>query len=187
MEITHWGVKLLFTYTEMLYKGAGWGADFRARVPEVCEYVLIFLFISRAHVWAIDCWLFLTCFFVFTVLYSCLGFTNAFFVPFCYMMASRADKDGLVRWVSWNCKGLNNPVKHNKVLIHLRKLKANFVFLQETHLCSSDHFRLKKDWVGQVYHSHFQFKTRGCGILIHKSTPFVISQVIAVIRVDMSL
>ncbi len=121
-------------------------------------------------------------FFVFTVLYSCLGFTNAFlflFSLFCYMMGSRANKDGLVRWVSWNCKGLNNPVKRNKVLIHLRKLKANFVFLQETHLCSSDHFRLKKDWVGQVYHSHFQFKSRGCGILIHKSTPFVISQVIA--------
>ncbi len=33
--------------------------------------------------------------------------------------------------------------------------------------------------MGQVYHSHFQFKSRGCGILIHKSTPFVISQVIA--------
>lgn len=95
------------------------------------------------------------------------------------MNGGRANEDTLVRWVSWNCKGLNNPVKHSKVLIHLRKLKANFVFLQKTHLCSSDHVRLKKDWVGQVYHSHFQFKSRGCSILIHKSTPFVVSQVIA--------
>lgn len=95
------------------------------------------------------------------------------------MMGGRANEDGLVRWVSWNCKGLNNPVKRNKVLTHLRKLKASFVFLQETHLCSSDHFRLKKDWVGQVYHSHFQFKSRGCAILVHKSTPFAVSQVIA--------
>lgn len=83
-----------------------------------------------------------------------------------------------LRYVSWNCKAVNNPVKRNRVLNHLKSLKADFVFLQETHLRSVDHFRLKRDWVGQVFHSIFHSKSRGCAILVHKSVPFVASDTI---------
>ncbi len=48
-----------------------------------------------------------------------------------------------LRYVSWNCKAVNNPVKRSRVLNHLKSLRADFVFLQETHLRSVDHFRLK--------------------------------------------
>uniref|UniRef100_A0A8C9XUT6 Uncharacterized protein n=1 Tax=Sander lucioperca TaxID=283035 RepID=A0A8C9XUT6_SANLU len=36
---------------------------------------------------------------------------------------------------------------------------------------------LEKGWVGQVYHSTFQGKARGAGILINKSVPFVSSEI----------
>uniref|UniRef100_A0AAX7SM32 exodeoxyribonuclease III n=1 Tax=Astatotilapia calliptera TaxID=8154 RepID=A0AAX7SM32_ASTCA len=83
------------------------------------------------------------------------------------------------KFCSWNCKGLNQPIKRSKVLHHLQFLGAQVVFLQETHLKISDHFRLRKGWVGQLYHSTFNSKVRGVAILIHKSVPFVSSKVIA--------
>lgn len=36
--------------------------------------------------------------------------------------------------VTWNVKGLNNPVKRGKVLAHLKVLSSYVIFLQETHL-----------------------------------------------------
>lgn len=78
-----------------------------------------------------------------------------------------------LKFVSWNCKGVNEPVKRSKVLHHLHHLGAHIVYLQETHLKTKDHQLLKRRWVGQVYHSTFQSKARGTAILIHKSVPFV--------------
>lgn len=45
-------------------------------------------------------------------------------------------------------------------------------FLQETHLYKTDHFRLKCEWVGQLYHSNFNSKSRSTAILIEKNIPF---------------
>lgn len=83
-----------------------------------------------------------------------------------------------LRICSWNCKGLNHPIKRSKVLHHLRHLGAQIAFLQETHLKVSDHYRLRRGWVGQLYHSTFHSKARGAAILIHKSVPFVSSSII---------
>ena len=84
-----------------------------------------------------------------------------------------------MNFVSWNCRGLNAPVKRSKVLSHLRKLEAHIIYLQETHLKVVDHTRLRKNWIGQIYHSTFQAKARGTAILIHKSVPFICSNVLA--------
>lgn len=84
-----------------------------------------------------------------------------------------------LKFCSWNCKGLNQPIKRSRVLHHLQNLGAQIAFLQETHLKVTDHSRLRKGWVGQLYHSTFQCKARGTAILIHKSVPFVSSNVIA--------
>lgn len=43
----------------------------------------------------------------------------------------------------------------------------------------TDHTRLRKNWIGQIYHSTFQAKARGTAILIHKSVPFICSSVLA--------
>ena len=52
--------------------------------------------------------------------------------------------------ISWHVNCLNNPVKWKKVLQHLQYLEAGIAFLQETHLRTLDHFRIRKGWVGQL-------------------------------------
>ena len=59
------------------------------------------------------------------------------------------------------------------------QLKTGVAFLQETHLRQSDHSRVHKSWVGQLFHSPFPAKARGVAILIDKAVSFVPSQVIA--------
>lgn len=84
-----------------------------------------------------------------------------------------------IRFTSLNCKGLNNPIKRSKIFHHLKHLGAHIIFLQETHLKSSDHLKLKKGWIGQIYNSSFSGKSRGAAILFHKSIPFIHSNTIS--------
>ncbi len=69
-----------------------------------------------------------------------------------------------VRFVSWNVRGLNGPVKRTCIFTHIKRLKTEIAFLQETHLRIEDHNRLRKAWVGQVYHSSFNHRARGAAI-----------------------
>lgn len=73
---------------------------------------------------------------------------------------------------SWNVKGLNHPVKRRKVFSHLKQLKTEIAFLQETHIRSSDNSRLLSGWLGQGFHSSFQAKARGVSILIRQDVSF---------------
>lgn len=75
---------------------------------------------------------------------------------------------------SWNVDGLDSLVKRSRILSHLAKLKSQIAFLQETHLIQSEAFKLKQKWVGQVFHSGYNSKSRGVTILVHKKTPFVL-------------
>ena len=75
---------------------------------------------------------------------------------------------GSVRFTSWNVRGLGGPIKRSRVFSHLKSLNTDIAFLQETHLCVNDHARLRKPWVGQVFHSNFNSKARGTAIIIHK-------------------
>uniref|UniRef100_A0A8C9YKI4 Endonuclease/exonuclease/phosphatase domain-containing protein n=1 Tax=Sander lucioperca TaxID=283035 RepID=A0A8C9YKI4_SANLU len=84
-----------------------------------------------------------------------------------------------LRFLSWNVKGLNHPVKRNRVLAHLRQLKAGVAFLQETHLCIADHNHLNRGWKGQIFHSSFQARARGVAILIYNTKPFVPKDIIS--------
>lgn len=78
-----------------------------------------------------------------------------------------------ITFISWNVRGVNNPVKRGKVLSHLKKLTPDIIFLQETHLKDKFHIRLKCRWIESVYHSSFPAKARGTAIMIKKSIPFV--------------
>ena len=62
---------------------------------------------------------------------------------------------GSIRFTSWNVRGLGGPVKRARVLSHLKDMKTDVAFLQETHLRVCDHARLRKPWVGQVLHSGY--------------------------------
>lgn len=76
-----------------------------------------------------------------------------------------------VKFVSFNVNGLNGPVKRKRVLTHLKKLKIDIAFLQETHLTAQEHNKLRRDWVGHVVSSFFNTKARGVAILINKNIP----------------
>ena len=80
-----------------------------------------------------------------------------------------------LKFTSWNVKGLNQPVKRSKVLHHLQSLGTHIAFLQETHLKTDNHSLLPKQWVGQMYPSHYSCKARGTAILIHIYMPFTLS------------
>ena len=41
------------------------------------------------------------------------------------------------------------------------KERVSIAVLQETHLSSTEHAKLKSDWVGQVYFSYFSSNKRG--------------------------
>ncbi len=95
---------------------------------------------------------------------------------------SSLSRAGSLSFVSWNVKGLNSSIKVNKVLNHLQSLNTmvfNDVFLQETHLRPSEHNKLRRSWVGQLYHSTLTCKSRGTAIIILKAIPFNISHTIA--------
>lgn len=82
-----------------------------------------------------------------------------------------------MNFITWNVKSLNHPVKRKKVLSHLSQLNVGIAFLQETHLRLCDQSRLRGTWIGQLYHSNFNSKSRGTAILINKNVPFVMSKV----------
>ena len=84
-----------------------------------------------------------------------------------------------LRFTSWNVKGLNSPVKHNTVHNYLKQLNSKIAFPQETHLKLSDHLKLCRGCVGQLYHSSFSSKARGVDIVVHKSVPLSVSKVIS--------
>lgn len=48
-----------------------------------------------------------------------------------------------VTLAGWKVKSLNHPVKRKKVLSHLKQFNVGIAFLQETHLKTFDHFRLR--------------------------------------------
>lgn len=84
-----------------------------------------------------------------------------------------------IRIITWNVRGMGGQIKRSRVFSHLKSLSSDIMFLQETHLRTSDHTRLRKQWVGQVFHSSFNSKSRGTAILIHKRVMFLAEQVLS--------
>ena len=85
---------------------------------------------------------------------------------------------GAVRLVSWNVRGMNSPVKRGKVFAHLKSLKADICFLQETHIKKSAAKVLRLRWASQIFQSNLSVKARGVAILIHKKATFQHEQTI---------
>ncbi len=84
-----------------------------------------------------------------------------------------------LKFVTFNVKGLNSPIKRKRVYTYLKKLKPDIVYLQETHLTDSEHKKLKRDWVDQVFFSSFSSKSRGTTILLHKNVPFIATKTVS--------
>lgn len=81
--------------------------------------------------------------------------------------------------VSYNIKGLGNPVKRKKILNQLKTLNTSIAMLQETHLSEAEHLKLKRDWVEHIYSaSHEGGRKRGVAILIRKNVFFNTEKVV---------
>lgn len=93
-------------------------------------------------------------------------------------MLAKTTPHNLVKFVTWNCKGLNGTIKRCNILAHLKKLDMDICFLQKMHLKNQDHNRLRNKWIGQIFHSNFGAKSRGTAILIKKTVPFIASKII---------
>lgn len=85
---------------------------------------------------------------------------------------------GTLTMLSWNVRGINSPIKRGKVYAHLKKIGAEIIFLQETHIKATARFSIKAPWMSQVYQSNFSTKARGVAIIIKKSVPFIHKQTI---------
>jgi exonuclease III len=81
--------------------------------------------------------------------------------------------------MSLNVNGPNSPKKRGLVLTKLKKEKQNVIFLQETHLCQTEHEKFKKlGYKNSYYSTYKQSRKRGVMILIPNSTTFVSEKVI---------
>ncbi len=67
---------------------------------------------------------------------------------------------------------MNKAVKIGKVMMQMQHLKGDIIFLQETHLKTSDVQRIKRVWMSHVFHSKFSAKAGGAAIIISKNIQF---------------
>lgn len=74
--------------------------------------------------------------------------------------------------LSWHTRGLNSPVKRSLVFQFIKTHSPHICILQETHLVGSRTLTLKKPWIRYHYHSTHSNFARGISILVHKSLPF---------------
>lgn len=94
-------------------------------------------------------------------------------------MGDHVKIDSSLRFLSWNIKGMDSPVKRSRVFYHLKQLRVDVAFLQETHLRVKDRHRVKPPWAEYYFHSNFDSRARGVAILIHKNLHFSTTKVIA--------
>ena len=70
-----------------------------------------------------------------------------------------------VKFYSANVSGLKNETKRKTVLKNLKKLKSDFILIQETHLNENENLRMAKEWKASAFFSVGGERTRGTAIL----------------------
>lgn len=86
--------------------------------------------------------------------------------------------DSQITFISWNVRGLGKLSKLKQVMHRFKQLKASIVFLQETHLLTSELQKIQRRWPGQMYSASYASNARGVITLIHKSIPFKVIKAI---------
>lgn len=84
-----------------------------------------------------------------------------------------------VNFTSWNVRGLVELAKMKQVLNRIKQIKSLvFLVFQDTHLLSDEVIKIKKRWPGQVISASYLSHTHRVMILIHKSVPFKVDNII---------
>lgn len=83
-----------------------------------------------------------------------------------------------VKVVSLNVNGLSSPIKRGKIMAKFKREKNQVIFLQETHLSTKEHEKLKRYGYYNTFYStyHKHNNRRGVAILITNSTKFELEQ-----------
>ena len=79
------------------------------------------------------------------------------------------------RFLTQNCRGLNNLLKRNKVFNNFKN-KADIIFVQESHSTKAIEASWKKMWGGEIIFSHGTSASRGCMILFKACVDVVIHE-----------
>ena len=74
---------------------------------------------------------------------------------------------------------MNSAIKTGKIIARLQHIRSDIVFLQETHLKTTEFRCIKRPWMAHVLHSKYSERSRGAAIIIHKNVPFTLKQSIA--------
>lgn len=84
-----------------------------------------------------------------------------------------------LRFVSWNVRGIGGATKSGRIMAHMQQLKGDIFYIQENHLHNREVPRLKRAWIGHLFHSKFNENARGTAILISKNIQFETPKTIA--------
>lgn len=91
-------------------------------------------------------------------------------LPQCvYTIAGRVN---VLKVVSWNVRGLGDPLKRTIVSTSIRKYLPAICALQEIHLSPDTWSCLNFRWVGRAYHSTHPLFSRGVSVLIHSALDY---------------
>lgn len=75
--------------------------------------------------------------------------------------------------VSYNIKGLGNPIKRKKILNQLKALQCSVAMLQETHLSEVEHIKLKRDRVEQIHSASHGGGEKKCVAILFRRNVFL--------------
>lgn len=71
--------------------------------------------------------------------------------------------------ITLNVNGIRLPSKRRALFTSLRKTKADFILLQETHSTHNDEVVWRAEWGGEIIFSHGRSNSKGVAILIKRS------------------
>lgn len=83
-----------------------------------------------------------------------------------------------LKFTSWNVRGLNKLTKLKQVINRLKSMHAKIIFFQEINLTFKEIKRVQRRWPGQVAHATYNNYARGVLIIIHKTVPFQLTNII---------
>ena len=84
----------------------------------------------------------------------------------------------LLKLCTFNCRGLQDPVKRRKVFYYMRNIDSNIIFLQETHSDIKDEKFWNTQWGESAWFSSFASNSRGVAILIRNSVSVQVNNIV---------
>lgn len=108
----------------------------------------------------------------FTLFCVVLGGCQLFFISGSMSVSDSSTHSSInnnLNLVSWNVKGLGHVIKRGRVFSHLKSVKPDIIFHQETHIGVNERRRLRANWISQVFQAPFTCKARGVAIVFRKN------------------